>query len=167
MAYDLYKETLTKGRRLPVAGQEAPIYALSIKQPWAALVVLRLKTIEIRRWPTARRGRVLIHAARVPDNRPEGWQKVPAEGRELAQLQGGVIGSAELVECIPYRDLPAFQIHQPLHRNELSWFEPPVLYGFRFTGPEAVPFRAYPGWFRFFKIAGPAPLPAEGALATR
>ena len=36
------------------------MYALSIKQPWAALVVQGLKTIEIRRWPTARRGQILI-----------------------------------------------------------------------------------------------------------
>ena len=30
-------------------------YALSIKQPWAALLVHGLKTMEIRSWPTAHR----------------------------------------------------------------------------------------------------------------
>src|SRR5437016_1110202 len=54
-------------------------YALSIKQPWAALLVHGHKTIEVRRWPTARRGTILIHAARVPDERPEAWRRVPAE----------------------------------------------------------------------------------------
>src|SRR4051794_31022472 len=54
-------------------------YALSLKQPWAALLVHGVKTIEVRRWPTARRGRVLIHAARVPDDRPEAWSRVPEE----------------------------------------------------------------------------------------
>ena len=67
-------------------------YALSLKQPWAALLVHGLKTIEVRRWPTARRGCVLIHAARVPDKRPEAWAHVPAEWLETAQLLGGIIG---------------------------------------------------------------------------
>ena len=34
-------------------------FALSIKQPWAALLVHGQKTIEVRRWPTARRMRVV------------------------------------------------------------------------------------------------------------
>ena len=52
-------------------------YALSLKQPWATLLVHGLKTIEIRRWPTRRRGRVLIHAARVPDPQPWAWEQLP------------------------------------------------------------------------------------------
>ncbi len=43
----------------------AKLYALSLKQPWAALLVTGRKRIEVRNWPTARRGRILIHAARV------------------------------------------------------------------------------------------------------
>src|SRR5947199_331497 len=46
-------------------------YALSFKQPWAALLVHGLKSIEVRVWPIARRGPVLIHAARIPDPRPD------------------------------------------------------------------------------------------------
>ena len=56
-------------------------YALSLKQPWAALLVHGGKTIEVRRWATSRRGRILIHAARVPDPRPEAWTQVPPELR--------------------------------------------------------------------------------------
>ena len=135
-----------------MATQSTTLYALSIKQPWAALVVHGLKTIEIRRWPTARRGRILIHAARVPDARPEAWRHVPKELETVAQLQGGVIGSVELTECLSYRDLPAFLADQALHYNEASWFEPPLLYGFQFTEPLLLPFQRYPGWFRFFKV---------------
>ncbi len=130
--------------------------ALSIKQPWAALLVHGLKTIEVRRWPTARRGRILIHAARVPDDRPEAWRRVPAHVEALAKLQGGVIGAAELTECRCYGDLAEFLVDQARHYNEASWFEPPVLYGFTFTRPEILPFHAYPGWFRFFQVEMPA-----------
>lgn len=136
------------------------LYALSIKQPWAALVVRGVKTIEIRRWPTARRGRILIHAARVPDARREGWDLVSSELRELAELQGGFIGAVDLVECIAYRDLARFEKDQTLHKNHLSWFEPPLLYGFRFAAPEVTPFRVYPGWFRFFRVKDAVPVRA-------
>jgi hypothetical protein len=143
-----------------VLAEPTPQYALSIKQPWAALVVQGRKTIEIRRWPTSRRGRLLIHAARVPDSRVEIWRHVPDDLKELAHLKGGIIGAVELTDCLKYPDLATFVADQPLHYNEPSWFEP-VLYGFTFTKPEIVPFQKYPGWFRFFKVtAEPKAIPS-------
>jgi hypothetical protein len=127
-------------------------YALSLKQPWAALVVRGLKTVEIRRWPTARRGRILIHAARLADTRPETLKHITPELKPLTELQGGILGSVELTDCIAYRDLPTFVADQKWHYNEPSWYEPPVLYGFRFAEPKVLPFQAYPGWFRFFRV---------------
>ena len=135
-----------------------PIYALSIKQPWAALVVGGLKTVEVRRWPTARRGRVLIHAARIPDERDDAWKHVPEHLHALAQLQGGVIGAAELKDCKKYADLATFLRDQKLHLNEAHWFAPPLLYGFAFAKPEVVPFQRYKGWFKFFRVQQRAPL---------
>jgi hypothetical protein len=131
------------------------LYALSIKQPWAALVVQGLKSIEIRRWPTARRSRVLIHASSVPDKRSEAWRHVTDEMRGLTQLQGGIIGAVELTDCLKYADLQSFIADQAAHYNEPNWFEPPLLYGFRFAKPEVLPFRRFPGWFRFFNVPNP------------
>jgi hypothetical protein len=127
-------------------------YALSLKQPWAVLLAHGLKTIEVRRWPTARRGKVLVHAAKVSDERPEAWLRVPAELREQARLVGGIIGSGEITDCRAYRSLSAFQADQSLHLNDPSWFEAPVLYGFTFVNLKVLPFRPYPGWMRFFPV---------------
>src|SRR5579883_1868445 len=99
----------------------SPQYALSLKQPWAALLVHGRKTIEVRRWPTARRGRVLIHAARIPDPRPEAWAHVPPELFDAAQLLGGILGEGELVDCIAYRDPAVFAADRVLHLNDPSW----------------------------------------------
>jgi hypothetical protein len=126
-------------------------YALSLKQPWAALLAHGLKTIEVRRWPTARRGRILIHAARVPDERPQAWAHVPSQWLETAQLLGGIIGAGDLTDCLTYRTLEAFQADQHRHLNDPSWFQP-VLYGFSFTNLTVLPFRRYPGWMRFFVV---------------
>jgi ASCH domain len=128
-------------------------YALSLKQPWAALVVAGRKTIEVRRWPTARRGRVLIHAGRVADGRPEAWAHVDAALRTLTELRGGIIGAAELTDCLVYTSQERFVKDQPLHRNDPSWFEPAGLYGFTFANPVVLPFRRCPGWFRLFTVA--------------
>ena len=127
-------------------------YALSIKQPWAALLVHGRKTIEVRRWPTVRRGRILIHAARIADKRPEAWRHVPEHLREQAGLQGGILGAVELTGCATYRTLEEFLFDQAKHLNEPSWFKSPPLYGFTFAKPERLPFRPYSGWFRFFAV---------------
>jgi hypothetical protein len=135
-------------------------YALSLKQPWAALLVSGRKTIEVRRWPTARRGPILIHAARVSDERPEAWAHVDAELQPLARQCGGILGWAELFNCIPYRSLEPFVADCASHLNDPAWYAPPVLYGFAFRDPHLVTFRAYPGWMRFF------PVEWDGALSS-
>src|SRR5262245_47767437 len=115
------------------------LYALSLKQPWAALLASGRKTIEVRSWPTARRGQVLIHAARVPDGRPEAWADVPADLLPAARLVGGIVGVAELTGCRAYRDAAAFAADRPLHWNAPEWFEP-VRYGLVFAGAKPLPF---------------------------
>jgi hypothetical protein len=127
-------------------------HALSLKQPWATLLVHGLKTIEVRRWPTARRGTILIHAARVPDERSEAWARVPAELREAAHLLGGIIGQGELTDCLSYRTQDAFAADASRHLNDPSWFQGPALYGFVFANLSVLPFRPYSGWMRFFEV---------------
>jgi uncharacterized protein (UPF0264 family) len=140
-------------------------YALSLKQPWAALLVHGHKTVEVRRWPTARRGRVLIHAARVPDERPEAWERVPPRLRDDSRLFGGILGAADLTDCRVYRSLDSFLADRVLHLNEPGWFRPPRLYGFAFANAVALPFRPCPGWMRFFEVDQPPQRGAEeGAL---
>src|SRR5206468_8808340 len=93
-------------------------YALSLKQPWATLLVLGRKSVEVRAWPTARRGRILIHAAKVSDTRPEAWARVPPQLREAANQLGGLIGAADLTDCVAYRSLKDFVAARHLHLNE-------------------------------------------------
>jgi hypothetical protein len=126
--------------------------ALSLKQPWATLLAHGQKTIEIRRWPTSRRGRILIHAARIPDPRPEAWALVSEELRQHAQQVGGIVGVAELNDCLVYRSVDSFASDRAKHLNDPSWFQGPVMYGFVFSNQQALPFRRYPGWMRFFDV---------------
>jgi hypothetical protein len=139
----------------PKAGPGKVLYALSLKQPWAALLVHGLKTIEVRRWPTARQGRILIHAARVSDPRAEAWQLVPRQLGEAARLVGGIVGAGDLTGCLPYHSVEHFRADQNRHLNDPAWFDGRVLYGFTFANLTPLPFRRYPGWMRFF------PVPAE------
>jgi len=127
-------------------------YALSLKQPWATLLVHGRKTIEVRSWPTARRGPILIHAARVSDERAEVWARVPEELREAARQVGGIVGAGDLTGCLAYRTVELFTADQARHLNDPAWFRPPVLYGFTFANLVPLPFRRYPGWMRFFPV---------------
>lgn len=73
---------------------------ISIRQPFAQLIVTGAKDVENRTWPTTYRGPVLIHASLKPDaitEREIGWRfgvRWPAE-----QPLGAVVGVAEIVDC--------------------------------------------------------------------
>ena len=131
------------------------VVALSVKQPGAALLVAGIKAVEIRTWPTKRRGRVLIHASKVADPRPEGWALVTTpELRELAALRGGMIGTGELVGCVRYATAEVFAEATAEHRNAPEWFRPAGLYGFVFQNLRPIAYHAYPGKTMFFTVDG-------------
>ena len=69
---------------------------LSIRQPWAELVISGRKPIEIRSWSTRYRGRIWIHAAQHVDQQLD-------ERYGLSSLfRGGFIGSVELTSIEPF-----------------------------------------------------------------
>lgn len=83
--------------------------ALTVKQPWAELIVSGAKDIENRTWRTNYRGRVLIHAAKIPVSSEElSAYPLPALHRELRNYSlkgstfsvGSIIGSVEIVDCV-------------------------------------------------------------------
>ena len=126
--------------------------ALSIKQPWATLVVFGIKSIEIRKWGTKRRGLIYIHTGRDPDPRDEGWSLVPDHLREFTEFRRGIIGRAQLVDCLCYDTQNQFALDHERHRNHAEWFEPPKMHGFVLAHGEPVSFESCAGNLRFFSI---------------
>jgi hypothetical protein len=126
-----------------------------VKQPWAALLVAGVKSVEVRTWPTRKRGTILIHADSIADDRPEGWALITtAELKALAALRGGIIGAAELTACVRYRTAGAFAAAVELHRNDPEWFREGGLYGFVFQKPRPIEYHACPGRTLFFPVEG-------------
>ncbi len=126
--------------------------ALSIKQPWATLLVHGRKTIEVRRWQLHYRGPLLIHAARIPDSRPEARQHVPPELEEDTQQFGGIIGIGRLHDCKVYHSLSEFVADQASHLNDPSWFEPTGLFGLCFRELRVLPFHRVKGNVKLFEV---------------
>jgi len=83
--------------------------AITIKQPWASLIVEGIKDIENRTWATKFRGRVLIHASAKPvvglpceALTDEQYARV-FTAKKLNSLigeNGAIIGSVEIVDCV-------------------------------------------------------------------
>ncbi len=100
--------------------------ALSLKQPWAELVVSGKKTIELRKWKTNFRGEFLIHASRVPDSNAMkrfGFENLPL---------GMIVGKAELVDVKDYKILKEeFEKDKDKHLATSDWGE----YGFILKNP--------------------------------
>lgn len=120
--------------------------ALSIRQPWAWLVVQGIKPVENRTWHTHVRGELLIHAGLQFDT--EGLRSVLASFPELAaQLPrrydvGGVVGAATLVDCVS--------------QHPSRWFTGP--HGLVLRDARPLPFRPWRGELGFFDIPDRADL---------
>ena len=69
---------------------------LTIKQPWASLIIEGYKKYEFRSWKTNYRGKILIHAGLSLE---KDIQK-RFSGYNLNYDLGCIIGEAELSECI-------------------------------------------------------------------
>jgi hypothetical protein len=116
---------------------------LSIRQPWAWLIVNGHKDIENRNWHTQVRGPILVHAAK-------GMSRQEYEDCQLfvdmivdnislpdfADLErGGVVGRADLVNCVQSSRSP--------------WFI--GRYGFVLEAAGPLPFQACRGALGFFR----------------
>lgn len=91
--------------------------ALSIKQPWAWMIIHGGKDVENRTWNTQFRGRFLVHASAactrdywaqaVSFALERGLIKRPAEIPPINELlRGGIIGSVEMTDCVIASDSP-------------------------------------------------------------
>ena len=132
--------------------------ALSVRQPWASLIVLGLKDIENRSWATRQRGTVLVHASKGmtrnewedaidfaveairADPRNAGATKTKTL-RELgfefdALPRGGIVGQVEITDCVTASPSP--------------WFMGE--HGFVLANPKPLPFRPFKGALGFFNI---------------
>ena len=127
--------------------------ALSIRQPWATLIVQFGKDIENRCWATRFRGPVLIHAAKgmtvdewidaIDFARPM-LEKLPTEQLALAKEalrrdslpRGGIIGSAEIIDCVRASSSP--------------WFMGE--HGFLLRDAKPLPFQPFKGALGFFDV---------------
>ena len=104
--------------------------ALSVRQPWASLIVGGLKTIETRPWRTRCRGRISIHAARS-GGLPAEWRGGPESPVAVACAEllapgqprpdptfpaGAVIGEVEIVDCVRVEEVAWID-----ERNPGSW----------------------------------------------
>lgn len=69
---------------------------LTIKQPWASLIVNGYKEYEFRSWKTNYRGKIYIHAGLGKEKKM--IDKV--QEYNLEYISGAIIGEAEIVDCI-------------------------------------------------------------------
>lgn len=123
--------------------------ALSIRQPWAWLILHGQKDIENRSWPTRFRGRFLIHAAQgmtmneyqVARNTAQAiYEQTPSLRIQFPARKdlerGGIVGVAEIVDCVTRSDSP--------------WFFGD--YGFVLRNVECLTFFPCKGKLGFFKV---------------
>ncbi len=91
--------------------------ALSLKQPWAELILRGRKKIEIRKWNTKFRGDFLIHASKNPDK-----DAMNSFGFLESDLPCGfIVGKARLVDVKKYQNTEEFNKDKDLHLASEEW----------------------------------------------
>ncbi len=117
---------------------------LSLKQPFAELILLRKKTIELRRWNTKFRGEFLIHASKNPDKKSMedfGFKELPC---------GFIVGKARLVDVKIYKNDDEFLKDKDKHLASKEWGQ----YGFILKDVERIkpiPAKGNLGFWNFEK----------------
>jgi len=114
--------------------------AISIRQPWAWLIVNGYKDVENRIWETKLRGPVLIHAgSSTSDLYEEVLQQLGRRHGITDWPQdfetGGIVGLAEITGCVS--------------RHRSKWFHGP--FGWTLAHARRLPFKPCKGQLKFFK----------------
>ncbi len=120
--------------------------ALSLKQPWAELVVSGRKTLEIRTWRTKFRGEFFIHASHSIDKEGMvkfGFQNLPT---------GCIVGKAELVDVKEYQTKKEFDADISLHQVRLSNWDK-KRYGFILANVQRIEPKPAKGQLNFFEVS--------------
>ena len=102
--------------------------ALSLKQPFAELILQGRKKIELRKWNTKFRGEFLIHASKNTDKKAMerfGFKELPL---------GHIVGKATLIEVKKYNDESEHNKDQNLHLASSYWGD----YGFVLKNAERI-----------------------------
>lgn len=106
-----------------MAPMNEEVRILTVKQPWAALLVLGVKTIELRSRPTKYRGHVLILAGQSYSEVGAEWGLDDPSVDTLA-ARGAIVGAVRLVGCEPtteeHRDASCVPSSVPL-AGLFSW----------------------------------------------
>ena len=123
-ALDSYRQSLDAG-----------VKVLSVRTPWAWLIVNGFKDVENRSWTTSYRGSLLIHAGYHLESR--GYEVAEKFGIRIPGdlPRGGLIGLVDLVDITRSSDSP--------------WYQPDH-YAWLIVNPQPMPFvpcRGLPGLF--------------------
>ena len=122
---------------------------LSLKQPFADLLALGEKTIELRKWNTKFRGEFLIHASKNIDI--DSCDRLDIDIDKLTI--GAIIGSAFLYDFKEYSNQEEFNKDKQKHFSLVTKYFDGYKYGFLIRNArmfkKSIP---YPGKLRFFEV---------------
>jgi len=122
-------------------------YALSLRQPWAELILQGKKTIETRRWDTDFRGEFYIHVSKTVDK--EACKEFGFDPDSL--ITGAIVGKATLLDAKEYYTKEQFMKDDPKHKAGFYGFAKPM-FGFILDDVEKIKPIPQKGALKFFEV---------------
>lgn len=120
---------------------------ISIRQPYAELLVSGKKTIELRNWNTNFRGQFLIHASKNVDT--EALESLGVDYKMLTY--GAIIGTAILFDVKQYKNKAELEIDKNKHYADIKNFGFRK-YGFMVKNAKRLSSVPYRGQLNFFEV---------------
>ncbi|GAB4159415.1 MAG: hypothetical protein Tsb009_36700 [Planctomycetaceae bacterium] len=136
--------------------QSAPVLdpnviALSLRQPWAELILRGIKTIEVRSQNTTVRGTIYLYAAQKTSPLPIAKTMAQRHALKLSELPTGVlVGTVDVIDSNRSKpnDAAAACVTRGHLPNKFSWH---LANPIRFSDPVDVKFLPYGVWFYPFQ----------------
>ena len=122
-------------------------FALSIRQPWAELILRGEKNIETRTWNTKFRGEFLIHTSKQIDLEACSFFKIDPK----SLVTGSLVGKAKIVSTKEYSTAKQFADDNSHHAAGFLGFSQPK-FGFLLANIERIEPKLCKGALGFFKV---------------
>lgn len=131
---------------------------LSIRQPWAWLILHAGKDYENRDWYTGVRGRIQVHAGKGMtrdeyEDAMDTYERAAECSIRIPSFEelerGGIVGEVEITDCIDTNNLD-----EKGEKYPSPWLS--GRFGFKLANPKPLPFRPWRGQLGFFDA------PADG-----
>jgi hypothetical protein len=124
--------------------------SISVRQPWAELILEGKKTVEIRKSMTTHRGIIVIHAANIINKSEFKKANIDLQSKSMYKRKS-LIGVVDLIDIVKLNDM-LWEDLRTKHLLPGKWLSEDYKYAWILENPRRIKPISYTGLPRFFEL---------------